>query len=450
MTAGHAKWPQLGLTRLELSRVALSMMVCAVTAVGSPPQDPPKATPVRPEPPTVRLRAPWADRARDLGVFAPDAIRVFTDGQRLEATTLLGRVVAVRSIITTIFGSFELRRPDAPKLLVFEDLGEMRFTLRTSFGAKAPKMTALAVQHSDGTVLAVTTQVNAPRTSERVFQAQAFRQYMLPRFPPDFSPWAEIGLSEFLGAVLITGNAWDAGHVPPEYASVLAQAEQSGRRLSLESLIRLDRKDLPQTDRTSSTRLLHAEAWSLVHFLLTGGSPELADRFIHWLHKAASGQDSVSVFESVFTEMPGGASMAGLESAWRASTRALVSSPVLKALQQAELLRAVLEDLENDGIRPDSPNDLLAITETRPAVEHELFVHPYQQVLSSRDPGAIDPAELEFSPNPVLPSIRNTATSESPARVRFLDSGDWSILIEWSWQEENRRWLPQVLSKPPS
>lgn len=446
ITVAHTEQPILDSRRLCLAACTL-LLATSVLNGASTLQDPPKVPVKPPDTPQIRLRAPWVDRARDLGVFPPDGIAVFTDGPRLEATGLMSRVVAVRSIITTMFGSFELRRPDAPKLLVFEDLGEMRFTLRTSFGTRAPKVTALAVQQSDGTALAVSTQVYSPRASERVFQAQAFRQYMLPRFPVDCSAWAEIGLSEFLGAVLITGERWDAGHVPPEFATALQQAEQSGQRLSLEALLRLDPKDLVHADQGQGTRLLHAEAWSLVHFLLTGGSPELADRFVHWLHKVASGQESVPAFESVFTRMPGGASMKALESAWRASTRALVPSPVLRALHQAELLRVVLEDLEKDGIRPDAPDDLLRIVEARPAIEHTLLSHPYQQVLSSRDPGTIDPARLEFSPNPVRPSIRNTATSESPPRVRFLDSGNWSVQIEWSWDEVDERWVPCVIGK---
>ncbi len=448
ITVAHTEHPIFDSTRLCLAGCGL-LLALSATNGASTLQDPPTVPVQAPEGQQIRLRAPWVDRARDLGVFPPDGIAVFTDGPRLEATGLMGRVVAVRSITTTLFGSFGLRRPDAPKLLVFEDLGEMRFTLRTSFGTKASKVTALAVQQADGTALAVSTQVDSPSVSERVFQAQAFRQYVLPRFPVDFSPWAEIGLSEFLGAVLITDDSWDAGHVPPEFATALQQAEQSGQRISLEALIRLDPKKLARNDQGQDTRLLHAEAWSLVHFLLTGGSPELADRFVHWLHKVASGQEPVLAFKSVFTQMPGGASMDALESAWRASTRNLVPSPVLRALQEAELLRLVLDELEEDGIRPDAPDDLLTIVEARPAIEHTLLSHPYEQVLSSRDPGIIDPARLEFSPNPVRPSIRNTATSECPPLVRFLDSGDWVVQIEWSWDEAEERWLPRVIAKAP-
>ena len=458
MTSGHATQPRFSplrdvpssLVRSGLIRSVLMIPACAVmtmTLTAAPVQDAPKPT-TPDNAPAIRLRAPWVDRARDLGVLSPDAIRVLTDGERLEAVRLLERVVQVRSIITTMLGPFELRRPDAPKLMVFEDLGEMRFTLRTSLGDKGPKVTSRAIQHSDGTALAVTTQVNSPRNSERVFQAEAFRQYMLPRLPANFPLWAEIGLSEFFGAILINKGGWDAGHVPPEFALVLEQAQQQGRLIPLEALIRLDSEALARTERATGTELLRAEAWSLVHFLLTGGTPELASRFTLWLHKAASGQDSFVAFESVFTQMPGGASMAALESAWQRSIESLGPSPVLQSLQQAELLRAVLEDLEHDGVRPDSPVDLQAIVEARPAVEHELAAHPDRLVLSSRTPGAIDPTKLVFSPNPVRPSIRNTATSESPPRVRFLDSGDWSIQIDWSWDAAGECWQPQVVAMP--
>ena len=402
-----------------------------------------------PERPPSRLRAPWTDRARDLGILAPESIRVVSDGARSDALRLHERVVRLRALFKEAFGSHELRRPDAPKLLVFEDLGEMRFTLRTVLGAPSPDAAAFAYQHPDGTLLAVTTQAGSPLSSERAFQAEALRQYILPRFPEAFPPWAEFGLAECAGALLISGDSLEANHVPPIFARDLLAAERDGRLIPLDRLIRLDEELWSALAGTaSSARLLRAQAWSLVHFMLSGGSPELSRRFKLWLAKVAAGEAPVEAFERVLQSSPGGATIGGLERAWRAWIRELAPSPVLASLERAELLRAVFEELEREGIRPSTPDAFARLVTVRPALEHRLLAHPYEYVLDSRDPAMIDPARLEFLPVRTLPRVRNEADSDSPPRIRLGETGTWSIEIEWDWTRELGRWVPRIVATP--
>lgn len=398
-------------------------------------------------PPGSTLRAPWVDRARDLGLAPPAGIRVLTDVDPSEARRLLERMVEIRNLYTDWFGPLELRRPDAPKLLVFEQPGEMGFTLRTALGATAPPTVAHAHQHPDGTVLAVTTGVDSPLSAQRVFQAEALRQYLLPRVPRNFPAWAELGLAEFMGAVLFSASGPEPGHQPVLLVDRLRSARAEGRLIPLPRLLRLGMDELDENGGSVDSALVRAQGWALVRFLAGGGSPELARRFRVWLAKAAAGEEPVLAFERVFAEGEEGVDLGTFERSWLDWLLTLEPSPVLAGLERAELLSILLDGLEQDGLRVGTPEAFESLVVSRPEIAHLLTRHPRERALRSHDRSLVGAAGLAFEPVRTRPRIRNEAGVDSPDRILLTDTGAWSIGIEWTWVPDTGRWMPRVVAE---
>lgn len=425
----------------------LPALVLACTATAWPQVAPagpggapaPQGTPEQ----APRLRAPWGDRALDLGQHGEESIRVIADVPRTQAMELLGRVQFIRSLVESHFGFLQLRRPDAPRFLVFDDLAEMRFTLRTNFGSTAPETTALAVPHSNGMVLAVTTDTGSPLGLAQRLQGEAFRHFALPRFPESFPPWADFGLAEYYAAIPMSTFGWQSGLVPPRFAEALRSSDAEGRLIPLDRLIRLDKESWERFGRVQGFGLLHAEAWGLVQFLLHGGSEALADRFVRWLHQVAAGRAPVETFAERMAEGPDGVSIATLETAWRQWIRGLQPSELLAGLERVELLRAVLEQLEHDGVRPADPAELVSLARRRPELRHVVLSHPAPRALDSHDRNLLRPDAFEF----IRAGGRDSevdALNGPPPEVRLLDTGPWELSVVWDDAAEDRRWVPRV------
>jgi len=413
------------------------VMVFAMTAapMSLHPQERPAEVP--------RLRAPWSERAIDHGLHGKERIRVIADVHRTIAMEMLERVETIRSLVDDHFGPLALRRPDAPRLLVFEDLAEMRFTLRTSFGAQAPETTALAIPHANGMVLAVTVDRSSPHGLAQRIQAEAFRHYALPRFPDSFPPWADHGLAEYYAVAPVSGRSVWSGECPPRFVESLQNLDLRGGLVPLERLIGLDESAWQRHGELRGFASLHAQSWGLVQFMLHGGSPDLARRFIRWLHQVSAGREPVAAFEERLGAGADGVSISDLEVAWRRWIRRLEPSPLLEGIERLELLKKICEDLENDGVRPSDAVEFVEVVQERPEVRHVVLSHPVSRTLGSHDRDLLDPGTfmvVDSEPS----SSEEAAGREAPPALRLLETGPWDLGVEWARDLDEETWFPQV------
>ncbi|MCH2144661.1 MAG: hypothetical protein MK082_05885 [Phycisphaerales bacterium] len=395
----------------------------------------------------LRLRAPWALRAVDYGTFPPDSIRVVSDGDRGQAERLLQRVRLVRELSARWFGGFPLRRPDAPRLLVFERPEDMLFTLRTDLAVRMPRLPALAVLRSDGPDLAVTTGYASELGLERAVQREAFLQFLMPRCAGTLPPWARYGLAECFGAMLVHGGRLGHGHQPPDLVAPLTKALLGERLVPFDRLIRLDEAGWDHFESVHGAALMRSQAWSLVQFLLHGGTEDLARRFLRWVELACAGNDPVDSLESVLSTMPGGASLEELGAAWRNTLAGLEPGALHLAIERAELLRACLEEIEAEGLRPADPVALMKLIADRDEVRHVMRSGLFSSSLSSHRQGWLDPSVLEF----IAPVVRGGQVASDaipPPEVWIRAVDGWDLGVTWARIPDRSRWFPRVERRP--
>ena len=431
----------------HFARMLLPAVLCALVSAAPAPQEEPIRSSEEAGP-APRLRVPWEDRAIDFGVQPPNSIRVVSDVEREHLPRVLERIALLRSLGERMFGSAPLIRPDLPQLLLFESPEEMRFTLRTAFGVAAPSGPALAVSHSSGPVLAVTSRFSSPYGLERALQAEAFHQYLIPRCSSELPPWARAGLAEYFGAIVSQGARWRSGHCPPDMVETLQRAQGRNRLVPFDRLLQLDQEGWTRFESVNGPELMQAQAWSLVQFMLHGGSDELTRRFGRWLERVCAGNEPIATFRRLMTELPGGSTMAGIDEAWQASLSALEPSAMITARERAELLREGLDRLERQGVRPEDPRALCELISNGPLFEHVVRSHPYQRALDSHDSDLLDPESMVFLPVSPRPVDRRRGRVPSPPRVRFVSGPEWTVEIVWDYVDDSKGWFPRVEIKP--
>ena len=192
---------------------------------------------------------------------------------------------------------------------------------------------------------------------------------------------------------------------------------------------------------------MRSEAWSLVQFLLHGGTEDLALRFLRWVELACAGNDPVVALEGVISAMPGGATLHELDGAWQAALTGLEPSTILLAIERAELLRACLEEIEAEGLRPADLQALAGMIANRDEVEHVMRSGSFSRVLSSHRQGWFDPSALEF----VAPVVRGGQVgpdSVAPPAVWSRDVEGWDVGVTWERLSDRSPWSPRVERRP--
>ena len=392
------------------------------------------------------LRAPWTERRVDHGIVSTASLRLLADCDSDRADRLVRRVVRTRGLAGDLFGHLVLRRPDTPVLLLFESPEDMVFTVRTSLAVSEPTLPAEAVLRSNGPTLAACTGFASILGLERALQAEAFKQFMMPRCPEGIAPWAMHGLAEYFGAILFDGDRLDPGLAPPDLCLSVQKALGNDRLVPINRLAQLDQEGWAHFEKVHGPMAMRAQAWSLVHFMLHGGPGELRERFLRWFEQTCSGNDPFGSFEATILGGSRGSSFEVLEGFWRSSIGGLEPSPVHVAVEMAELLATCLETMESEGVRPSDLGAMESLIRDLPEIELETRSGPCTRVLSSHDVGWLDIARLRFEAGPV----RAPGSAGAPPAIWITMPGDWEIGVTWTRRVSDGAWRSTVVRRRAS
>lgn len=390
------------------------------------------------------LRRPWPERAVDHGLSSGN-FQVRSDCGPVLTQRLLDRVHMTRSVFAPVFEGLRVQRPGPRSLLVFDDPAEMSFTVSKAFGAAHVGQTALFFEGRSGNIqhLAVARVQPSSYGGSRSLQAAAFQQYAHPRFAGILPPWAMVGLTEYAGAIQFDGRQPGVGHAPPEFIELIERADKYDQLIPVHRLLSLDDAGWAQYERSQGSALLRAQAWALVHFMLHDDSGVLADRFGIWLERVTLREDPVATLRELLG-IPGDQPMdhAAFESAFRQHHRALESSARMLLWERVELIRAILEQLEVEGMRPASRLSFMDHVRSHGSISVSLFDHPYERTLQSDQRGILDGIAMTFVP-------ANQAGDSEPTPPADLivglegreDAG--TMRISW-WDDGDGRWIPYI------
>ena len=389
----------------------------------------------------AELKQPWELRARPHA--SSGGLSTLSDASAESTSSIIRQVLRIRSTFMPLFSGIPYATPETPGLLIFSDTEEMLFTLRTRLAvSSASQAPARSFLNDSGQFIAVATDQTNSLAFDRALQSSALEQMLIPLFEDRLPPWARTGLLQYAGSL-----HWrDARLFSGESCAGLLQALQSpqgdDQLIPIERLLTLDAAQWADFERRGGVLRMQANAWLMVHFLIHGENGRLVPFFRDWLHAVAIGRDGALDLAARLAPV---FSLEAFEKARSSHVRTLVPGQIESFREQAELLRVLMQELEDSSIRTLDSNALKVELDLLADREIELHAFPFTRmivysgieafkscsfVLNARDDEEDNATDPSAGPAPMgLEFVHPTGES---VRIEWISTpSGWKSVVAW-------------------
>ncbi|HAW95153.1 MAG TPA: hypothetical protein DCX60_02650 [Phycisphaerales bacterium] len=339
-------------------------------------------------------------------------------------------MLRLRSIFQPLFIGIPCAIPEAPGLLVFSNIDEMHFTLRTrlavSDDSHAP---ALSFENEKGQFVAVATDQRNSLALNRALQAAALEQMLPPLFEDRLPPWARVGLLQYAGSLHWREDRLVSGEACGGLVDALRSPGGDLGLVPFGRMLTLDEAGWEDFELRRGPLRMQANAWLVVHYLIHGENGRLVPYLKDWLHAVAIGRDGdldlAARLAPVF-------SLEAFQNALVAHARSLTTGTVGMFREQVELLRILMQELEDSSIRPVDSNALKLELDLLANREIELHASPFMRRVAYTGVEFFDSCSFHVSPTD-HDRVKGTDPSvvSAPMGLLFVRPTGESVRIDW-------------------
>jgi len=377
------------------------------------------------EPP--QLEQPWELRARPQADSG--GLSVLSDVSSGSTSSIVNRVISIRTAFSPLFAGIPRAISQAPGVLVFSDSEEMIFTLRTRLAVSSiPDAPALSFFNESGQFIAVAVDRTNALAFDRALQASALEQMLVPLFLDRLPPWARIGLVQYAGSLDWRGDRIATGQSASGLRDALLSSSGDTQLIPIDRLLQLDAAEWSAFERRGGALRMQANAWLMVHFLIHGEGGRLVPFFRDWLHAVAIGRDSERDLAARLMPV---FSLESFEEARRDHLVSQGSGDVELFREQAEVLRILMQELEDSGIRPGDRGALqveLALLEDR---DIDLHRSPFVRTVHYPGTSFFDPCIINSIPFISARNTKDPPALPAPMGLELVHPSGESVRVEW-------------------
>lgn len=374
------------------------------------------------------LKQPWEIRAKPGPISG--GLSTLSDASGKRTSAVIRRVLRVRSAFMPLFANIPFAVSEAPGLLVFSDTEEMLFTLRTRLAVSSiPETPALSFINESGQFIAVAVDQTNSLATDRALQASALEQMLVPLFENRLPPWARNGLLQYAASLHWRGARVASGELSSGLIEGLRSSRGNADLIPIERLLTLDASEWAYFESRGGALRMQANAWLLVHFLIHGEGGRLVPFFKGWLHAVAIGRDNDL---DLAARLAPTFSLEAFEAARSSHLQNLVPGDIERFREQVEVLRILMQELDDSGIRPVDEKALRVELSLLAGRDIDLHQVPFSRTV--RYPGIefFDPCSITMIPSDF--PARNTndpSGGAAPMGLEFHHPSGESVRIEW-------------------
>lgn len=230
-------------------------------------------------------------------------------------------------------------------------LGEERSSL---LGLYVPKLNAVLTYVGDHNMAEVF----------QTLQHEAFHQFAANYINMELPIWLNEGLAEVFGESLWTGSTFQMGQATPGRISYLQELHQRGSLIGVRQLMTMTHDEWHQwTDDPANINIAYTQSWAMAHFLIFGeernGVPAYRSYFLLMLRYIHQGYTPDQAFGKAFA-----GDYDGFESRFRAWIPSIKPAPLSVAVENQQIIGAVLAHIATKGGRPRDLDGLKLMMKT--------------------------------------------------------------------------------------
>lgn len=377
----------------------------------------------------AELKQPWELRARPHA--SSGGLSTLSDVSSESTSSIIRQVLRIRSTFTPLFSGIPYATPEMPGLLIFSDTEEMLFTLRTRLAVSSTsEAPARSFLNDSGQFIAVATDQMNSLAFDRALQSSTLEQMLIPLFEDRLPPWARIGLLQYAGSLHWRDGRLVSGESCAGFLQVLQSPQGDDQLIPIERLLTLDAAQWADFEGRGGALRMQANAWLMIHFLMHGENGRLVPFFKDWLHAVAIGRDGALDLAARLAPL---FSLEAFEKARSDHVRTLVPGAIETFREQAELLRVLMQELEDSSIRTLDSNALKVELDLLADREIELHVFPFMRRVAYSGIEDFKSCSFHLSERD---DDKNNATDPSagpaPMGLEFVHPTGESVRIEWN------------------
>lgn len=191
----------------------------------------------------------------------------------------------------------------------------------------------------------------------RTLQHEGFHQFAYAYIGPNLPIWANEGIAVYFENALPVGNRLFAGLVEPNMLHTITTALDNRTTIPFENMLKLSSEEWGRFVSTNVpiARILYAQAWSMVHFLVHGENGRYREAFERYLSLLAAGRTVDQAFQTAF----GTSDHRAFELRWREYVAGLKPDPIFTAMQRMEFLALGLQGFHANQTKMPADIDAL-------------------------------------------------------------------------------------------
>lgn len=191
-------------------------------------------------------------------------------------------------------------------------------------------------------------------------QHEGFHQFAFRYIGTDLPIWVNEGVAQYFEDGIVVGNRMHLNIAHGHRIATVKDAMASGTAIAFRRMLTMSDAEWASAVRQSPAKaaLHYDQAWSMVHFLVTGDRGRYVDAFGDYLTRLGRGEESAAAFAAAF----GSSDYDAFERAWRRSASEQEPDPVGLAAERLMFLgQAMVWLQENNRPLPSSTADLRRI-----------------------------------------------------------------------------------------
>lgn len=282
----------------------------------------------------------------DLRTFKSHHYEIHTNLQREQVVPFGRHMDRMFEQFEKRFSGFRSQRAGAmPIYLLRTHEDYLRFMAARGINAANSGGMFFVLPESQG--LATWTEARSRSQTFEVLQHEGFHQFAHAYLGAQLPVWANEGLAQYFEDAILVRSRLEIGLANDRRLALVKHAVRTGTALPLETLLNIDYDQWSATLRGDAerARLLYAQSWNVVYFLVHGDGGKYQRAFTRYLHLISDGRDSAAAFRQAF----GTQNLGPVEKRWRSFVETQEPDPVNAAASKLEFLGTALAWMQDQG-----------------------------------------------------------------------------------------------------
>jgi len=283
---------------------------------------------------------------------------VFTDLPVRQAKELSSYMDGVYGEYARRFSGFGVTRAERVRLYLF-DRRETYIAFMGEQGIDAANSGGMFFVINGDAGLATFVTDQQPAQMLHTLQHEGLHQFMYQRVGSGLPIWANEGLAEYFGSAIPVRGRLRLGQFSQQSVDAIRDVVSSGDWIRFEEMLELTNQEWSRrlAGGDNRTGVMYLQAWSMAHFLVHGADGQYSPMFERFLHEIKNGLGPKDAFVRAF----GTDDFARFEQAWVSFVlENLEPDPISTAAERVEFMAAGLEALHEQGVAPETVNELRA------------------------------------------------------------------------------------------